>query len=101
MKLIILPDALLDMEETAQFYNTQEPGLGIEVYQFLEAELAGLQHTAGIHPKRWEQHRMVVLGRFPHFCIYYRLQNETVFVNAVADQRRDPGHLLEILRFRG
>lgn len=100
MNVVILPDALHDMEEAAYFYDDQQPGLGVEVYQFLEAEIDQLKHIAGIHPLRFNQFRMVVRGRFPYFCIYYRQQNDTVFVNAVADQRRDPEHLLEILRLR-
>lgn len=101
MKIVILPEALRDLQETAHFYDDQEPGLGIEVYQFLETEIEGLKHSAGIHPMRFHQHRMVVRGRFPYFCVYYRVLDGTAFVNAVTDQRRDPEHLLEILRLRG
>ncbi len=85
MKIIILPGAQADLLEAAAFYDEQEGGLGIQVYQFLENEIDQLDGLAGSHPIRFNHHRKVVRGRFPYFCIYYKLQGDTVFVNAVTD----------------
>lgn len=78
------------MDEAAEFYEKQEPGLGDEVYNFLVTQIMELAATAGIHPDEDGIYRTVVLGRFPYYSIYYRLEPEAATVVAVIDNRRDP-----------
>lgn len=89
-EILILPQARLDLDEAAEFYEKQEPGLGGEVYAFLVAQIMELAVTAGIHPEKGGVYRSVVLGRFPYYSVYYQLEREAVTVVAVIDNRRDP-----------
>lgn len=89
MRVIILPEAEGDIDETAAFYEEQEPGLGTEVYRFRRGEIDTLSTTAGIHRKRGRFRAMVVLGRFPYFIVMYRKSEQAAEVCAVIDARRD------------
>lgn len=89
-QVLILPLALADLDEAAEFYDEQEPGLGSEVYAFLKQHLLGLRHTAGLHPQKQGVYRDVVLGRFPYYSVFYRLEAGVAIIAAVIDNRRDP-----------
>ncbi|WP_345738302.1 type II toxin-antitoxin system RelE/ParE family toxin [Prosthecobacter algae] len=99
-KIIFLPEAEADLDEAAEFYEIQEPGLGDEVFDFLSARIDDLVTTGGLHSFSRGAHRAVVLGRFPYFTIHYRNDPSTITVLAVLDQRRDPEHNLNKLRSR-
>lgn len=99
-KIVILPGALSDMEEAAQFYDQQEPGLGSEVYDFLKQQITQLAVSAGIHPGMENIHRWVVGGRFPYYLVYYRLVDDQVTVAAILDARCDPAHHQNLLSER-
>ncbi len=90
MTVIIRAAALRDLDEAAEFYESQEPGLGADCYAFLEAEIDSLEQFAGIHARKHGFYRQVVRGRFPYFSIFYTMKNKVVEVVAVTDGRRDP-----------
>jgi hypothetical protein len=81
---------LADMDEAAEFYDEQESGLGSEVYACLKQRLLDLQHTVGLHPLQQGVYRDVVLGRFPYYSVFYRLEAGVAFTAAIIDNRRDP-----------
>lgn len=89
-QVLILPHARADLDEAAEFYNEQELGLGNEVYAFLKQRLLDLGQTAGQHPQKQGVYRYVVLGRFPYYSIFYRLEAGVAIIAAVIDNRRDP-----------
>jgi plasmid stabilization system protein ParE len=90
MTVITLPEARDDLIEIALFYEEIEGGLGIEVYEFLEKQIDALSETGGMHRKIGALHRLVVLGRFPYFAVFYRVNSNAAEVCAVIDCRRDP-----------
>ena len=100
MRINVRPDAFRDLDTAAEFGDMQEPGIGSEIYAFLEAEIDRLLRTAGLHPRRGRFHRHVVRGRFPYFSIYYTLNSDVVEVHAVLDGRRDPQDNQRTLRTR-
>lgn len=89
-RVLILPEELSDLDEAAEFYEDQETGLGQQVYEFLCEKMGNLAKSAGTHPQKDGIHRCVVLGRFPYYCIYYRLSSGFATVVAIVDNRRDP-----------
>ncbi|TDU67292.1 plasmid stabilization system protein ParE [Prosthecobacter fusiformis] len=99
-QVLILPLALADLEEAAEFYDEQEPGLGIEVYAFLKQCLLSLRQTAGLHRQKRGIYRYVVLGRFPYYSVYYRLEAGIALIAAVIDNRRDPQFNEDLLKSR-
>lgn len=100
MKVEIRASAQDDLRDAADFYDEQAAGLGDEVLVFLYSVIAQLSLTGGNHRKVRHFHRMVVLGRFPYYVVYYQMQGDTVIVNSVLDHRRDPKWIRRTLRDR-
>ena len=98
--VVILPGALSDMDEAAEFYDDQEPGLGVVVYEFLKQKSFHLSAIAGLHPSHRGVHKWVVPGRFPYYLMYYRLEGEVVTLSAILDGRRNPDHNRRLLEER-
>ncbi len=90
MKVIIQPEANADLDEAADFYESQESGLGREVLQFLHTAIGKLRSNAGVHPQESGIFRYVIQGRFPWFVAYYYLVVDEARVIGVHDHRRDP-----------
>ena len=88
MKIAILNEATQDLRDGFTFYESQEHGLGDYFLNTLFADIDSLKLYAGIHVQVFGFYRLLS-SRFP-YAIYYSLQNETVFVIAVLDCRRNP-----------
>lgn len=85
----IQPVAAIDIEETAIWYETQEPGLGIEFILELDAAI----DLAVEGPENYEDLglgiRRVLLQRFP-YAVYFLLEKKAVEIIAVLHQHRSP-----------
>jgi len=88
MKIKILSSALDDLSNGYNFYENQLDGLGSFFLETLFSDIDSLRIYAGIHQKVFGYHRLLS-KRFP-YAVYYSLDSETVFVNAVLDCRRNP-----------
>ena len=84
----ILPSAREDLAVGADFYETQEEGLGTYFLESLFGEIDKLHRYAGIHPIVFGYHRMLS-ERFP-YAIYYLRDEDSTVVKAILDCRRDP-----------
>jgi hypothetical protein len=89
VRIEILDQAELDLVEGFHFYETQREDLGAYFLDSLYSDIELLRQTAGIHLKPHKAYYRALSKRFP-FAIYYTLSNETVFIHAVVDCRRDP-----------
>jgi plasmid stabilization system protein ParE len=89
MKIKILDSAKNDLIEGYYFYEKQSEGLGTYFLDSLYSDIDSLQVYAGIHQKQYKDYYRLLSKRFP-FAIYYRKENQNVFVDAVLDCRRDP-----------
>jgi plasmid stabilization system protein ParE len=96
MKIVILPSARDDLAEGFAFYQKQQAGIGIYFLESLFSEIDSLTLYAGIHRKVFGLHRLLA-SRFP-YAIYYAIDEQTVFVRAVLDCRRDPAQLRRQLK---
>ena len=90
-KVIVLDDAVGDIEEARDFYDGLELGIGDYCADSLVADLERLGIFHGVHPKHFGFHRMLS-NRFP-FGIYYRETQMTTEVFAILGLRRDPSWL--------
>ena len=88
MKIKILDEAEQDLCDGFSFYESQEAGLGDYFLNTLFADIDSLRIYAGIHSKAFSFHRLLS-SRFP-YAVYYTLHDETVFVTAILDCRRNP-----------
>jgi len=99
MTVVILEDAAADIESGRRFYDDCEPGVGDYFVESILSDLSSLVLFAGVHSVCFGFRRMLS-RRFP-FGIYYEMENETVFVYAILDMRRDPLWLRTELGKRG
>lgn len=96
MNVKILPLARNDLSEGYMFYEGRSAGLGAYFLSTLEHEIDDLAYQAGIHFKVLDFYFVKHSIRFP-YSIYYYVSGDTVMVDAVIDQRRDPDWISERL----
>lgn len=99
MEVIYHPKADDEVLESARFYETRSKGLGwrfLRAIQRAEARIARSPHT---FPFFNEPVRKCVLAGFP-FNVLFQIEDEVVFVVAVAHQHRRPGYWRRRLRGR-
>ncbi len=96
MHLKILDQAEADLIEGFHFYENQQAGIGSYFLANLYADIESLQLYGGIHLKPYKQYHRLLSKRFP-FAVFYSVDDETVFIHAVLDCRRDPAWLRQRL----
>ncbi len=87
MRIRLLPEAEKDLAIGADFYESQQPGLGIYFTECLASDIESLRVFAGIH-EEYRGFRRALSKRFP-FSIYYVLTENCVEIYAVLDARQD------------
>ena len=97
MRLEILDQAARDLVEGFRFYEEQGVGLGSYFLTNLYADIDSLYSSAGIHIKPYKHYHRLLSRRFP-FAIFYTIQEDTVFIRAVLDCRRNPAWIRGRLR---
>lgn len=99
MKVRVTSDALNDVQDSYDFYEQQEQGLGTYFRRCLEQDLESLRKTAGIHSKiRGYLH---VNSKTFNSIFYYRMEQQTAVVMAILDARIDPAIRDRLLTQRG
>lgn len=88
MKIKILPSAIDDLSDGFDFYENQLKGLGSYFLETLFSDIDSLKLYAGVHEKVYKHYRLLS-KRFP-YAVYYTLESNTVFINAILDCRRNP-----------
>lgn len=96
MRLEILDQARRDLVEGFRFYEDQGEGLGSYFLTNLYADIDSLYLSAGIHSQPYKHYHRLLSRRFP-FAIFYRIQEDTVFIHAVLDCLSNPAWLRERL----
>ena len=96
MRIKVLDEAEQDLRDGFEFYEAQEGGLGDYFFDTISSDIDSLLIYAGIHVKAHGLYRLLS-NRFP-YAIYYSIEGDVVYVNAVLDCRRDPDSILRRLR---
>jgi hypothetical protein len=86
--VFVLEEAIDDLDEGKEFYNTKEFGVGEYFWDSLISDIESLIIYAGIHKKKFGLYKMFA-KRFP-YAIYYEVENDFAYVVAVLPMRRDP-----------
>jgi len=92
MKIEILDQAEADLIEGFHFYETQQTGVGHYFLANLYADIESLRLYGGIHLKPYKSYHRLLSKRFP-FAVFYKVEDNTVFIHAIVDCRRDPAWL--------
>jgi plasmid stabilization system protein ParE len=97
MKIEILDQAEDDLIEGFRFYEAQQAGLGLYFLTNLYEDIESLRLHGGIHRKVYEDYYRLLSRRFP-FAVFYKVREDTVFVHAVLDCRRNPAWIRKQLK---
>ena len=98
VEVSLLDEALLDLEAGRQFYDGQDPGVGLYFLESVFEDIQSLRNTAGVHPIHFSYQRMLT-KRYP-FAVYYEVIDDTARVVAVLDMRQNPNGIRSILDWR-
>jgi len=93
----ILDRAEDDLVQGFWFYESQRVGLGSYFRASLYSDIESLRLYAGIHRRVYGSYHRLLSKRFP-FAVFYTASENTVFVHAVLDCRRDPAWIRERVR---
>lgn len=89
-KVIYNPEVYNDIRQAVDWYNKQQPELGLRFISVLKKHLRKLEHSAMHYSVRYGDIRCMPIKRFP-YMIHYRVQNKTVLVEAIFNTYRDSG----------
>ena len=95
MKIEVLTHAKEDLFDGYLFYELQQAGIGDYFLDSLSADIESRLLHHGCHRQFFGFHRMI--ARVFPFFIYYRVSGDTIYVDAVVDQRRNPASIKRLL----
>ena len=78
-----------DIADAHAWYETEQPGLGMEFLDEVAATLARIASGPERYPLVEADVRRALVRRFP-YSVYFRLKGESARVIAVIHQHRDP-----------
>lgn len=96
MRIEILDPAKDGLIECYIFYESLEAGVGDYFLESIYGDIDKLSFTAASHPIYDPPYYQMLANKFP-FTIYYRVEDEVAYVDAIIDQRRDPEWISERL----
>jgi plasmid stabilization system protein ParE len=88
-RLVIWPEAESEVAEAAQWYESQQRGLGHEFLRAFRAATAVLRRTPLHYQVAAEQIRRILLRRFP-YAVFYEVHGPEVVILACLHSARDP-----------
>lgn len=88
-RLIIRPQAEIDVADAVAWYEARRTGLGNELLDELDAVVKRAVHSPFQFPQIKNEVRRALLRRFP-YSVYFRASDEAVELIAVLHQQRDP-----------
>lgn len=88
-RLIVAPEAQLDVEAAYAWYEGRRVGLGEEFLTSLDACIQGIRRSPEMCALIHRSYRRGLLRRFP-YAVYYEHANDTVTVYGVFHTSRDP-----------
>lgn len=89
-RMIIRPEAEVDLREAFQWYEYKRNGLGYDFLLHIEAGLRFIERNAEITPPGYKGTRKYLIKRFPYKIIYL-VEQSRVIVLAIMHGKRSPG----------
>jgi len=89
-KLIIEPEAQIEIDKAIEWYESKKIGLGADFFNYLDGYFQTLKNSKALFEiKRKPVFRELPLKRFPYIIIYEEYQNQ-VIVYSVFSTFQDP-----------
>ncbi|MHB1273880.1 MAG: type II toxin-antitoxin system RelE/ParE family toxin [Rhodanobacter sp.] len=89
LRVALRPEAVAELTEAIDWYESRAAGLGSEFLRSFEASVAALQRNPQLHPKVWAEARRATLRRFPYGVIYVE-DADAILIVACMHFRRHP-----------
>lgn len=89
MNVVFAPSAMQEVAEACDWYSGWSEELAQELVDELTATLQRLREHPLASPLKYHDIRKAVMTRFP-YNIWYVYEDETIFVQAFAHQKREP-----------
>ena len=96
MELIIRRRAAYAIQEIFARYEGEQPGLGFEFLNCIEAATSAMARSPEASPKFYLQFRRRQLRRFP-YSLYYRAFDSFVVLSVIFHASRNPNDLYAFL----
>ena len=88
-----LPQAEVEADEVAGWYEGQKPGLGFAFLTEVDAAVAVIAKNPFRHGLRFGDLRRAPMRRFKFYGVYYFVQREEIVIISVFNDRQDPRRL--------
>jgi plasmid stabilization system protein ParE len=88
-RLIVRPEAEIEMTEAFDWYEDRVPGLGSEFLLCIDAVFCAIQRTPQQYPRVHKTARRALSRRFPYEIIFVE-DNERIVVLSVFHAKRNP-----------
>ena len=88
-RLIIRPEAELDLEDAFIWYESQETGLGSEFVRAIDNCISTIGRNPLAYRLIYQQTRRALVRRFP-YCLFYIVEQDTIFIIACFHSKRNP-----------
>ena len=85
--IVLAPQASVDIEEAARWYENQLTGLGIEFVLEVDFAFEKIQNNPKFYLQSYRSVRRALLRRFP-YAIYFLANNSRIHIIAVLHQVR-------------
>ena len=88
-RLIIRPEAELDLEDAFAWYESQDPGLGSEFVRAIDTCISTIGRNPFAYRLIYQQARRTLVRRFP-YALFYIVEEDTIFTIACFHTKRNP-----------
>lgn len=90
------PEALLDIEEFAEGYESLARGLGTQFIVEIDETLKRIAAFPHAHQISFDDCRRALVHRFP-FAVGFRVGTDAVYIDGVFPTRADPSRIVRLL----
>ncbi|WP_452233104.1 type II toxin-antitoxin system RelE/ParE family toxin [Lacinutrix sp. MEBiC02595] len=89
LKVIIKPEAELDIQDAINWYNEQKDDLDFELLTEIILVIDLVRENPNYFQKRYKDFRISFTKRFK-YGIHYTVENKTIYIHAVLHMNQEP-----------
>jgi len=87
--LIISPEAEIDIQEAFEWYENQQPDLGLDFIEEVEKLIHRIEENPFMFRKVYKELRRGFINRFP-YAVYFLIKQSRITINGVLHHRGNP-----------
>lgn len=94
MKVIILQQAIEELNDAVEYYEDKQSGLGLKLKEEIETHVNWIVHNPDVPRKRANCIQKSQSENFPYY-IAYTIKSEVLWILAISHGYRKPQHWIE------